>query len=58
MSYVRNSYNEYKENDLEFNNEIDSIIERSEWKRRWTNASNNIKIRISRYNANIMRELH
>lgn len=27
MSYVRNSYNEYKENDVEFNNEIDSIIE-------------------------------
>ena len=28
LGYVRNSYNEYKENDAEFNNEIDSIIER------------------------------
>ena len=53
MSYVRNSYNEYKENDAEFNNEIDSIIER-----RWTNARNNNKIRANGHNANISRELY
>lgn len=28
MSYIRNSYNEHKNNDAEFDNDVDSIIER------------------------------
>ena len=28
MSYVRNSYNEYRNNEVEFDNDVDSIIER------------------------------
>ena len=28
MSYIRNSYNEYKNNDAEFDNDVESIIDR------------------------------
>ena len=28
MSYIRNSYNEHKNNEVEFDNDVDSIIER------------------------------
>ena len=52
MSYVRNTYQEYKDND-NYNITLDDFIER-----RWINASNNNKKRFDRNNANVSRKLH
>lgn len=47
LSYIRNSYNEYKNNEAEFDNDIDSIIER-----RCKNAGENVKRQFNGIHAN------
>ena len=49
LSYVRETYQEYKEHQEQFDDTFDNFIES-----RCRNAGNNNKIRFNGYNANIV----